>query len=188
MSSRRTSSGQRDRLQLKQSAASADAQRSGLQSKEDMQFQRREWFVQRLGWVALVLITLAALAGVFGRGPASQTLAESGPLKLEYERFWRLMSPTQLKVRLAPEATQAKEVRLLVAQEYLDSVSVEHVTPQPQSVQAGAAHAIYTFAISEPGRETTVIFTIEPQEFGKLSGRVSLPDQTAIDFYQFVYP
>ncbi|MDQ6718742.1 MAG: hypothetical protein M3Z17_10420 [Gemmatimonadota bacterium] len=38
---------------------------------EDMNFQRRTWMVQRVGWAIMILVCIAALFGVFGKGPLS---------------------------------------------------------------------------------------------------------------------
>lgn len=42
-----------------------------LQIREDPAFQHRQWRVQRVGWLTIGLLLVLALAGVFGKGPAS---------------------------------------------------------------------------------------------------------------------
>ena len=44
-----------------------------LEVGQDLDFQRREWAVQRVGWGAMALVILAALLGLFGSsGPLSR--------------------------------------------------------------------------------------------------------------------
>ena len=60
-----------------------------LEISQDLTFQRRSWIVQRVGWVMLALLILAALGGLFGPGPLSRARAgpHDGPLWVEYQRF-----------------------------------------------------------------------------------------------------
>ena len=45
------------------------AERAGdLEIVEDLSFQRREWRVQRGGWVVMAVLILLALLGLTGRG------------------------------------------------------------------------------------------------------------------------
>ena len=62
-----------------------------LQIDEDMEFQRRSWIVQRIGWAIFALVILLAALGLFGDGILSDTKAgqEEGALWLEYPRFER---------------------------------------------------------------------------------------------------
>ena len=55
----------------------SDSHRVGdLEISPDLNFQRRSWAMQRFAWVVLALFILAALLGLFGPGPLSQTRAE----------------------------------------------------------------------------------------------------------------
>jgi len=52
------------------------AERAGdLEIDEDLSFQRREWRVQRGGWVVMAVLILLALLGLTGRGPIRQPTA-----------------------------------------------------------------------------------------------------------------
>src|SRR4029079_12532418 len=57
--------------------------------KEDMDFQRRSWTVERAGWLILGVVMVAALVGLFGYGPVSKAHLNGNDLKLSYERFQR---------------------------------------------------------------------------------------------------
>lgn len=46
-----------------------------LEIEEDLDFQRRMWRLQQIGWALLVLVVVAALLGLFGKGPLSRAVA-----------------------------------------------------------------------------------------------------------------
>lgn len=62
------------------------ARKGGLEVSQDLNFQRREWVVQRVGWVVMAVLLVAALLGLFGPGPLSKSIAgsASGPVRAEY--------------------------------------------------------------------------------------------------------
>jgi len=70
-----------------------------LQINEDMEFQRRSWIVQRVGWLVFALVILLAALGLFGDGILSDAKAgqEEGALWLEYPRFKRFEDEFQMR-------------------------------------------------------------------------------------------
>lgn len=148
----------------------------------DIEFQRRVWFVQRVGWFAIVILTIAAILGFFGNGWLSRASAQGGGLRIEYERFARYQTPTKLRLLLsdAGETTQVEFSR-----RYLDSVQVEQITPEPNAVESIGEWLIYRF--SGP-RTDAVTFHLTPDEFGNLSGSVKISGGNPVVFNQFVYP
>lgn len=75
-----------------------------LSIDDDPGFQQHEWRVQRLGWIAALVVLLAAALGLFGGDILSQATAGEGGLVVEYDRFIRFGAPTTLLLRLSPEA------------------------------------------------------------------------------------
>jgi hypothetical protein len=47
-----------------------------LEVEQDLDFQQRTWALERAGWIVMLLIIAAALAGFFGGGPLSPTTSE----------------------------------------------------------------------------------------------------------------
>lgn len=86
----------------------ANTQRVGdLELDQDIDFQRRSWAVQRVGWGVMALVALAALLGLFGPGPINNAITGSkeAPLWLEYKRFGRFQTSAMLlRVHLGPRA------------------------------------------------------------------------------------
>lgn len=68
-----------------------------LDIAQDLEHQRREWVIERIGWAIMALILLAALAGLLGSGPLSNARIDhpGSHLSAEYNRFERYQSPTK---------------------------------------------------------------------------------------------
>jgi hypothetical protein len=165
---------------------------SDLQINEDLEFQRRSWVLQRVGWVVMGLVVLAALLGLFG-GTGSLGGAKAGSedavMSVSYERFLRFMKPTTLQIRLSPEAGTEGEVTVWLDREYLEGMQVQQVTPQPDSAEAGPDRLTYVFKVDDPNGPTAVTFDLLPQQkIGPLKGRAGIDDGEPVNFSQFVYP
>jgi hypothetical protein len=163
---------------------------SDLELKQDLDFERRTWTVERIGWTVMGLIVLAALAGLFGPGPLSMTTVgeKSGPLWLEYPRFGRFKAPLMLRVHLGPNTVQQGPVRLWLGRDYLESVQIEAVTPPPEHVEAGAERLTYAFAASEPSRSAAITFHLKADQIGWRRGCIGLAESPPLCFRQLIYP
>jgi hypothetical protein len=158
------------------------ASSSPFQIDEDLNFQRREWKIQRLGWVAMALVILAALLGVFGTGPLSSATIERDGLRLEHERFCRLQRNTELRFTIGGTGDP---VLLLIGREYLDWVMIERITPEPGKAEAVSDGVIFHFALQGPA---AITFHVRPEKFGLVSGKARLGQAEPITFTQFIYP
>jgi hypothetical protein len=161
-----------------------------LEIAQDIDFQRREWRAQRIGWVVMALLVLAAMAGLTGNGVLARATAggPADPIRLEYARFDRMQSPSSLRVEVAGDAVGGEVVELLIDRAYLQGVQIEKVVPEPESVRGAENDLLYVFAVAEPGRPLTVSFDLRHNDFGVKGGRVALPDGPALEFGQIVYP
>ena len=117
----------------------------------DRRFQERLWFWERVGWAAMALLVLAALAGLTGtRGPAASGTVEAGGATIEYPRISRWQSADSLGVEFAVEAGGA--VQVLLPGAFTDVFSIQSVTPQPSKVTATANGQLFEFELApEPG-------------------------------------
>ena len=167
----------------------AEIRRVGnLEVGHDLDFQRRQWTFQRIGWLTMVLIAVAALLGLFGTGPLSDAAAERGPLRLDYGRFERKAAPAKLRIRVAGGTAQDGQIRLWLDERYLDAVEIRSISPEPSESQAGPDRTVYVFQIGDPGQPAAVSFDLQPVEFGRLTGRLGLVGGPEIAFAQVVYP
>lgn len=161
-----------------------------LEVDQDLDFERAVWVVQRVGWAAMTLVLVAALAGLLGPGPASWTKAEApdGDLVAEYHRFVRANGPTDLEVSLGRAAVRDGRVRLWLDRAYLGGAEIERVTPEPESVEVGPDRLVYVFAVSRGGQAARVSFALSPRTAGPWDARLGVEDGADLAFRQFVYP
>jgi hypothetical protein len=161
-----------------------------LEIDQDLEFQGRSWTVQRIGWIVMPLLVLAALFGLLGPGPLSSATAgsEAGPLWLEYDRLGHWERPTTLQLHLGANVAAEGLVRVWLDSAYVEKMQIERVTPQPESVELAANRLIYTFQIAEPGQPATISFDLKPEKFGPNSGEVGLVEGSSLQFSQFIYP
>jgi hypothetical protein len=161
-----------------------------LEIGQDLDFQRKEWQAQRIGWVVMALIALAALVGLTGNGVLARATAgdPADPLRLEYARFDRMESPSTLEVQIAGDAVEGEQIDVLIDRDYIQGVLIERVVPEPQEVRSAADGLLYVFAVDEPGQPVTVSFDLRHTSFGAKSGQIALVDGPALEFGQLVYP
>ena len=160
-----------------------------LELGQDLRFQQRSWQVQRAGWACFALVILAALAGLFGHGPLSRAAAASpdGSLAVEYHRFVRMQSPTELRVRFDAAAVTDGEVRIWLDRGYVERIRLQPVVPQPQQVEIGADRLTYVFSAAKLEARGAVTFHLQFQSFGRAHARIG--HRTAqVAFGQLVYP
>jgi hypothetical protein len=162
-----------------------------LQIGQDLDFERRGWVVQRIGWGILALVLLATLLGLTGNGPFSQASAGSpeSPLRVEYERFVREDAPAELRVFLGRGAVREGRVAVWIDREYLGRAEVRDVVPEPESVEVRPDRLTFVFRAPVTGdAPLEARFDLEPRRFGRWTGRVGLPDGEPLRISQFVYP
>jgi hypothetical protein len=153
---------------------------------EDLVLQCREWRAERVGWVVLAFLVLAALLGVFARGPLSETTAASsdGNLNIAYERFAHKTARTEFDVRLA-HAPQDARIRL--SPSFLQTYDIEVLYPVPLRSASGTAGLDLVFAPSATG-DLAVQIGARPKRFGLASLSVEAGEQSRASFTQLIYP
>lgn len=161
-----------------------------LEIDEDLTFQEREWTVQRIGWVTMMLVIVAALLGLFGTGPLSAATAgdAAGPLSVEYQRFVRHDGRTTLTMRVESTQGDEGEAEVWLAADYVRGVEVQHISPEPQEVRADGDRYVYVFAVADPAEPVEVSFSLKPRQIGRLSGEAGIPGGSLVTFNQISYP
>jgi hypothetical protein len=169
----------------------ASTERVGsLEINQDLGFLAKAWKVQRIGWVIMVLLLLAGLAGLLGSGPLSRATAgaDGDPVQVQYERFARYRTPTELHFRLSSAALRDGEYSVWLSRDLLQQLQVEAVSPPPERVETGTAQLRYIFAAANPTGPTGITFFVKPEHIGRLSGQVGPPDGLPLNLDMFIYP
>jgi hypothetical protein len=153
---------------------------------EHLQFQRREWLVQRIGWAFIAGLLVLALAGLFGNGPLSHARAaskEGG--SIEYERYVRSGSLTKLVMTPAAKAARGAS-KIEITAKYLQGFRVEQVTPEPSAVLMHGDRFIYEFAATVP--DASITFNLEPESLGRHTAEVAIDGGAPLTIRQYTYP
>ncbi|WP_447598092.1 hypothetical protein [Nitrospira sp. Nam80] len=161
-----------------------------LEINQDLPVQHRMWRIQRVGWAAMGLIVLSGLAGLFGHGPLSDTIAGDihGPLWVEYERFGRYEGSSELRIHVKPGQASNGSVRIWLGPDYTGRVNIQRITPEP--VTSGMADNGLLFEVTMTGKQESGIITLNLQfiDVGWVTGELRSPGVAAIPVRQFVYP
>ncbi|HZW08550.1 MAG TPA: hypothetical protein VFF69_01485 [Phycisphaerales bacterium] len=157
---------------------------SGPQITEDEAFQRKDWAAQRIGWIVFAIVLLSAALGVFGGGPLSRASTGADGAQVQYERFVRREKPFELVVRL--DAAKSETVAVEIASRVLRAVSVEGITPAPESERSGENGGRFEFAAT-PGAPAMLKFRLQSSNPGLHAGTIRV-DGVPLSFSTFVYP
>lgn len=162
----------------------------GLDISENLGYQRRDWRVQRIGWLAIAAVLAAAGFGAFGRGPLSSVDAATadGTLRVHYHRFWRRSSPMELAIEAVPDAVRAGELRVRIARGYLDRMQLQRVAPEPLRAEIGGDYVTFVFAAGETTGPLRLRFVVEAALPGTAGGTVGLAEGSLLRIDQLIYP
>ncbi len=161
-----------------------------LEVSQDLRFQKRSWAVQRVGWTVMVVIALAAIAGLLGEGPLSTTTlrTEDGELTFRYNRIDRHRAPSAFLIGVTGPAVRGGKARVWLDRSFAEGMSIETIHPEPESVEVGAGRLTYTFAVSPNSNEAQITFEVLPQVVGATAAHVGIDDGPALAFRQLVLP
>jgi hypothetical protein len=164
-----------------------EKQASDLQLEPDLTHERREWRVQRVGWVLLALLCGAALAGLLGPGPLSNKQAGKigSELYIEYDRYIRHEAPYTIKVYCRPEP--ADEFTLSLDRAFIENAEIKQIQPEPKETTAAGDKYLFHFNAKEAS-DQLVTFHFEPDTFGEISSAVTLNEKHSQKVKQFVWP
>lgn len=165
-------------------------QSGNLELGNKLDIQQREWRVQRVGWVVLLLTITLALLGLFGSGPFSNARAgdPAGPLAVDYRRFVRQDAPSTLTFEIGPGQVTNGSVEVWLDSDFLHGVDVSKITPAPTEVRVDDDRLIYQFAAEDFTSPVQVKFALVPQEVGIVSVDVGLVGGPELSFRQVSYP
>ena len=162
---------------------------NGLELDVSMRLQRVIWKVQRVAWVAALLVLVVIALGITGDGPLADARRASagGDLEIEYARFARETAPTTVSLSVTP-AEESSEIQVWLGQALLDQYQIEQITPEPDSATLEDDRLILSFPIGSSSDEVQVEFELEPRTRGTVDFGLGLVDGPEIDVTQIVYP
>lgn len=171
-------------------ASDVQANGDSIQIDEDRDHARREWRMERIGWLVMALLLVAGLLGLFGYGPLSQGQAgDPGTLSVEYDHLQRASAPSEYRFTVAPSLVRDGELRLRFDDALLDEVDMESIIPEPKEVRSGPGYTEFVFAVN-PGKgpPARVQFQFQQATFGHVRGNVTADGAAPLVIDQFIYP
>ena len=155
--------------------------------QEDMRWQRRESLIQRIGEYVLIVIVIMGACGLFSKGILSDGQAQSpdGSVSLHYERFGRIDSNMNLRIRVAPQAGERFTVTL--GSGALDALQIQSLQPQPLQAITRDNTLQLTYA-SETAEGHVIWLGIQPQAAGRVALSVHVNHQVPVTVSQWIYP
>jgi hypothetical protein len=162
-----------------------------LETKPYIQFQQKTWAVQRVAWMVLLAILVAALLGLFGgTGPLAQASISDADdtLRIHYNRFSQYLSPIDLHIEVDVPEGAGDTLHFWIDRQYLDGFIVQNITPEPDKIEATPDRLIYEFPLAESNGTIIITLHVRHDQIGVLQGRMGLEDGATLEFTQFVYP
>lgn len=159
-----------------------------LTDEDNRRFQEATWKAERVGWLVMLVIVVAALAGAFSSGPLSDVEAAApGGATVSYQRFNRHMAPSEIRVSL-PAAGGSKTAKLEMSRSLLDAFDIEHIRPAPSRSVATTDGITFEFDAASSPTKAIITLSLTANRIGIVSGTIGLAGHAPIPITQIVYP
>ena len=158
-----------------------------LDINQDLSVQTLTWSIQRAGWVAMGFVVAFALAGLFGHGPISRVMEGSlhEGLQVEYERFGRQQSSTEVRISAIPERQGI--VSIWIDQPYLAQMEIQQIVPLPENATLADGGVRFEWP-TDTHQPAMVTLYLQPRTIGVLWGEIRASGHTSLRIHQFIYP
>jgi hypothetical protein len=151
---------------------------------------RREWIAERWGMALIAVVVAAALSGLLGPGPLSHRTETSsdGQLSINHYALQRYEAPAELVVRFRAPPSGTNLIRLGLSRTLTDRITVEGITPEPESTEMEDGRIVYSFRASNLSGEGQIIVRYKNDEFGSVSYAADLIEGSRVQVAEFVLP
>lgn len=155
---------------------------------EDLEFQRTWWKFERGIWIFFLLVLIADVLGLFGRGwlAKARRIDAAQTVTLDYERIERASTPSIMTFSFAPGAIHDGKIQLFVSDDLIKPLGAQRISPQPEVSTLGAGGITYTFPVTRT--PATAEIELEPSFPAAHRFRVQVIGGDPIDADVFVVP
>lgn len=150
-------------------------------------FLKGEKIFERVGWVFMVLVIVAAMLGLFGKGYLSEAVLDREHFQMKYQRFLHFGDLTSLEIEIPPQRSETGVVAIAFSNTYMHNFRIERIQPDPES-SAHGDQILFWFTATRTGEPVKIQFRLEPQKIGTLEGEIFVNGEDGYVFRQFVYP
>jgi hypothetical protein len=155
---------------------------------ENLDFQRKWWKFERAIWIFFLLILIADVLGVFGRGWLSKArISDSAQtLTLDYERVARASTPSVMTLHFGPNAIHDGHIQLYISDAIVKPLGAQRISPQPAASAVGNDGITYTFDATQ--LPASVQIALEPSFPGRHTFRMQVVGGAPIEAAIIVVP
>lgn len=162
-----------------------NAARELAEFQHEERFHRREWTVQRAGWLLLALLIVSGLLGLLGHGPLAHRQLAIGEAVLEMDRFARRNAAQEWKIQPAANA-DASQLIVRIETALLAAYEISRIVPEPASQRIEGRNVVMLFDGADA--QGDIVFHVEAQQFGSSAGEIQVGTAPPAHVSQFVYP
>ena len=147
-----------------------------------------EYAFRQVGFIVLLGIIVAAIAGFFSSGMVSDTVKTNSAksLTINYERFGRRETETRMALAF-PVQTEGKYV-LSMASESSDAYEPGSVWPQPDAMFSRGKTLFFVYNNLKKTDSFSVLLFTTPSRAGKWNIVFRVNSEPEINIWQFIYP
>ena len=156
--------------------------------REEIRFQEISWIVERVAWVVLALVPLAALTGIFAHGIVSDKIARApnSSLSVEYERYQRRSVQARFVFRIP--AAQSEEIRLRLSHSFQRNYEIQSLQPAPLRSRASPEQLELFLHPPEAGGELVIVIWSIPRTIGAVDLQAQTDSSGPVQFPVFIHP
>jgi hypothetical protein len=140
----------------------------------DERFETRWRRTELLSHLVMLAVVLVALAGLFGRGPASHrtVISPDGSLTVDYEPICRYGTTTQVTIHLDTRMLAGRPVAALtVSPPFAEPMGLQQILPEPLDGASGITGTTYRFAAKLSDPQVMLRFVLKPNTAGPVTLR-----------------
>lgn len=147
-----------------------------------------EYAFRQVGFIVLLGIIIAAVAGLFSSGLVSDTVKTNSAksLTINYERFGRRETETRMQLSF-PVQTEGKYT-LSMTSESSDAYEPGSVWPQPDAMFSRGKTLYFVYNNLKKSDNVSVLLFTTPSRAGKWNTVVRVNNEPEMTIWQFIYP
>ena len=147
-----------------------------------------EYAFRQVGFIVLLGIIVAAIAGLFSSGTISDTIKtnSANSLTIHYERFGRRETETRMELAF-PVQTEGKYV-LSMTTESSEVYEPGSVWPQPDSMYSRGNTLFLVYNNLDKNEKFAIQLFLTPSKAGKWTNTLRVNNEPEIPFWQVIYP
>ncbi|WP_152082135.1 hypothetical protein [Enterobacter oligotrophicus] len=147
-----------------------------------------EFAFRQVGFIVLLGIIVAAVAGLFSSGVVSdrEKINSAKSLTISYERFGRRQTESRMQLTF-PVKSEGKYI-ISMTTESREAYEPGSVWPQPDSMYSRGNTLFFVYNHLKTEDTFSVLLFITPSKAGKWANVIRVNNEPDIHFWQFIYP